>query len=144
MTAIREQIAAKVDALLQALANAASGEYERDPSGDPTTFPAFSFTDDGHQVIEAEAGVTRYALDASIEVYAEGSTGAAVSAALNEHHASVVAAIMADPPLDGLAEQITEGDLARFTAMLAGAPRKGFRQKFTIIFPTRRGNPASQ
>jgi hypothetical protein len=145
MTAVREQIMLQLDARLQAIADANSGEYEREPSGDPTAWPAFSLIDDGHPApVDGEQDTTRYAMTAIVEVFAEGSSGAAVSAQLNELHAAVVAAVMADPLYDGLVETIEEGALKRTTAMLADRPRKGFRQEFTLTFPTRRGNPASQ
>ena len=142
MTAIREQICAILDARLAAIPGVA--EYERDPSGDPSDFPAISMTDNGQRIVGGESGITCYALDLTIEVYAEGSSGAAVSAQLNEFHAAVVSAIMQEPPINGLAESFEEGDLVRDTAHLADKPRKGFRQDFTITFPTRRGNPAQQ
>lgn len=146
MTAIREQIAAKLDARLQAIADAHGGEYEREPSGDPTGWPAISSDDEGQEPIEEESDVTRYAMDFAVEVYAEGSGGVAVSQQLNSLHAEIVAAIMAPgtPPLDGLAERIEEGALRRFTAPLASKARKAFRMRFTIIFTTRRGDPATQ
>lgn len=147
MTAIREQIVAKIDARLQAIADAHNGEYEREPSGAPTVWPAIGLDDEGQDVTEdEEIDVTRYSLDLAVEVYAEGSGGIVVSQQLNELHAEIVAAVMAPgvPAIDGLAERIDEGSLKRFTAVLAEYPRKAFRQKFTIIFTTRRGDPASQ
>lgn len=146
MTAIRELIAAELDARLQAIADARGGEYERDPSGDPTVWPAISLDDEGQDPSEEEADVTRYEMAVSIEVYAQGSSGQVVSQELNELHAEIVAAIMlpGQPPIGGLAERIEEGPLRRFTAAIASKPRKGFRLKFIITFTTRRGDPASQ
>nr|WP_047168894.1 hypothetical protein [Sphingomonas sp. Y57] len=146
MTAIREQIATLLDARLQAIADAHGGEYERDPSGDPTGWPAISLDDEGQDPSDEESGVTRYAMSVAIEVYSEGSSGMAVSRELNELHAEIVPAIMTPgaPPFGGLVERVEEGQLKRFTAPLASKPRKGFRQRFTIIFTTRRGDPASQ
>lgn len=147
MTAIRELIAAELDARLQAIADAMNGEYEREPSGDPTAWPAIGLDDEGQDLTEdEESDVTRYGMDIAVEVYAQGSGGKAVSQQLNALHAAIVAAIMqpGQPVISGLAERIDEGSLKRFTAVLASKARKGFRQKFTIIFTTRRGDPASQ
>ncbi|KKC24855.1 hypothetical protein [Sphingomonas sp. SRS2] len=142
MTAVRERIAAILDQRLQSIPGIA--EYERDPSADPTNFPALSMTDNGDDPLEEESGITRYAMSLDIECYAEGYHGSEVSAELNEIHAAVVQALMQEPPIDGLAERFEEGPLKRYTAQLASKPRKGFKKAFTIIFTTRRGDPASQ
>ena len=60
MTAIREQIAAWLDDAISAVEGIA--EYERDPDGDPSIFPAASMTDNGQEPTEEESGVTRYAM----------------------------------------------------------------------------------
>lgn len=140
MTAIREQILGLVDQRLAPLAE----EYERNPSDDPTRFPALAANDGGHRIVETEAGATRYALDLTVEGYVEGGTGAQASAALNELYAAVVATMMTEPPLGGLAETIEEGDLRVATATLASDRRLGFTLEFTITFPTRRGDASSQ
>lgn len=144
MTSIRERICAVLDARLQAIALEHGGEYERDPSGDPIRFPALSLLDNGQRPSEEESDTTRYAMDIAVEAFAEGSGGLEVSQLLNELHAEIVAAVMQEPPIDGLAEGFEEGVLTRSTATLADQSRKGFRQDFIIIFPTRRGDPASQ
>ncbi|ARR54558.1 hypothetical protein HY78_14525 [Rhizorhabdus wittichii DC-6] len=144
MTSIREQICAILDARLQAIADDHAGEYERDPAADPIKFPALSLIDNGQRPSEEESDTTRYAMDIAIEVFAEGSGGLAVSQQLNELHAAIVSAVMEEPPIEGLAEGFEEGVLTRSTATLADQARKGFRQDFIIIFPTRRGDPASQ
>jgi hypothetical protein len=142
VTAIREQILAILDTRLAALPGLA--EYERMASGDPAAFPALILNDNGQSIRETEAGATRYALDLMIEGYVEGGTGASASAALNELHAAVVAAVMSEPPIGGLAEVIEEGALRVDVATLGGARRLGFALDLTIQFATRRGDPASQ
>jgi hypothetical protein len=144
MTAISEQICLWLDARLAAISGVV--EYERDPSGDPTDFPSVSLTYEGHVTEEAEAGTTRYVADFTIEAYLEGSSGAGVSAQMNDLHVGVVAAVVdpGNPPVGGLAERVEEGDLVRATAHFASIPRKGFRQQFKIQFSTQRGNPAAQ
>lgn len=142
MTAIRETILSTLDLRLSQIAGVA--EYERNPSGDPTAFPALSMTDNGQTVVDGEGSITRYALDLAFEGYVEGNDGATVSAELNELYASLLAAVMQEPPIAGLAESFEEGALTISTAFLCEAPRKGFRQDFKITFTTRRGNPAIQ
>lgn len=142
MTSIREQILTVLDERLSAIGGI--GEYERDPSGDPTDWPAVALIDDGDDVSEDQSGLTEYAMGISIEAFAIGSGGLAVSRQLNELHAEIVKAVMQEPPIGGLAERFEEGALKRFTAELASKPRKGIRKDFTIFFTTRRGDPASQ
>jgi hypothetical protein len=143
MTAIREQILAICDTRLAAIV-APGGEYERNASGDPSRFNALFLNDDGQDIAETEAGATRYALRLTVEGYVQGGTGAAASAALNELYAGVVATMMTEPPMGGLAETIEEGRLNVAVANLAGERRLGFTLDFTITFPTRRGDASSQ
>jgi hypothetical protein len=142
VTAIREQILAVVDTRLAAFPGL--GEYERNPSGDPASFPALAAHDHGQRTVETEAGATRYALTLVVEGYVQGGTGAAASAALNELYAFVVGTLMTEVPMGGLAETIEEGELRIAVATLAGERRLGFTLEFTITFPTRRGDASSQ
>ncbi|MCZ4340577.1 hypothetical protein O4H52_03090 [Sphingomonadaceae bacterium G21617-S1] len=142
---IRERVAQWLDEVIEGMPFVA--EYERDPDSDPTQFPAASMTDNGHgDPDDGDGGITHYDMDVDVEIFVKGSEGRSVSTELNNYHASLVKAVMrpGEPPIGGLAEEIHEGALRRFTAMLAAEPRRGFRQKFTIRFPTKRGDPAQQ
>ena len=139
MTAIREQIFAKIEELLGTIVGI--GEVERMPSGDPSTFPALHIHDEGHSSTEEEAGSTRYALAVSIDSFIEGFTGATAHTQLNELYSAVIAKLVTEPPIDGLAAEIVEGDLKPTVAMLASKRRLAFALDLTIYFATERGNP---
>lgn len=142
MTAVREAILSEIFDRLRILPGVA--ECERMATGDPSAYPALGIQDNGQSVATAEAGTTRYELDLSIEGYVEGGNGDLAHAELNELHAAVVAALMTEPPLGGLAESIEEGTMRVSAAHLASTRRLGFLLDFTIQFSTRRGDPAQR
>jgi hypothetical protein len=142
MSAVREQIFAAIEDRLRGIASPVVAEVERLPSADPVSFPALHIFDGGHRIVDMEAGTTRYTLTVPIEGYVEQSSGVAAHAALNALYAAVVAAVMPDPPLDGLAETIDEQDFRTAIAPLASIDRLGFAVDFEITFATRRGDPA--
>lgn len=139
MTAIREQIFAKIEELLGTISGI--GEVERMPSGDPSAFPALYIFDEGHTLAEEEAGTTRYALSVSIDGYVKGGDGAESHAALNTLYSAVIAKLVTEPPIDGLAEEITEVDMKPTVAARASERRLAFALDLTIYFATERGNP---
>jgi hypothetical protein len=142
---IRELVSQWLDEAIGDLDGVA--EYERDPDADPTQFPAASMTDNGHPDPDyGDSGITHYDMDVDVELFVKGAEGITVSREVNNFHAALVKAVMrpGEPPIGGLAEEIHEGPLRRFTALLASKPRRGFRQKFLIRFPTKRGDPAQQ
>lgn len=140
MTAIRAQIMAKIKQRLIGLNDAA--ETKVMPPGEPVEFPARHIFESGHSVDESDLSGTRYGFTPTIEGYVEGSSGDAVYAEINELYANTVRALITDPPLDGLAETIDEGDMRLFVATLASKPRMGFSLEIAITFPTRREDPA--
>ena len=140
MTAIREQILAWIAAAHVALPS--QPEVERDPSADPTRYPSYGIVDGGQEPIEREAGTVRYELTVKIEGYVEGGSGTEACAARNALYADTVAIMMAEPPINGLAELVEEGRLVCDTAELASKRRLGFLVDFTIQYATRRGDPA--
>lgn len=136
----REQIFAALDALLGAVPDVES--YERQPSGDPDGYPALALYDAGQELAEHESTACRYQLTVTVEGFVKGASGAAAHGALNALHAKAVAALMAEPPLGGLAELVEEaGQLRIDVAELASERRLGFAQDFTITFATPRGDP---
>lgn len=140
MTAVREHIFDWIAGELGAIPGVQL--VERMPSGDPDRFPTIEIYDGAQRVAEVEVGSTRYILTVRIEGYVDGGDGAAAHAAINELHAAVVAAMMAEPPIGGLAEDVAEGD-ARFTvAELAARKRLGFSAAFDIQFATAFGDPS--
>lgn len=136
MSGERESIFAAIASRL-ALARP-DAEVEREPSGDPTHFPAFGVIDGGHAPTEFEACTTRYRLTVTIEGYVEGSGGAAAHAAMNALYDDAKAALIAEPPLGGLVESIDEGAMRVTSAPLASRRRIGFEFDLDIIFSTDR------
>ena len=137
---VRENIFAAVETRLGQIPGIAS--VERLPSGDPDLFPNLSIYDGNQDVVEEGYDHTRHSLTITIEGFVEGSSGTAVHAALSLLYADAVAALISDPPLDGLAETISEAGLRVSVAELAKKRRLGFALDFAIEFSTKRGNPA--
>ena len=140
MTTIREQILQLISSRLAAINGVL--EVERDASGDPSQYPSLNIVDDGHSILEGEAARTRYALSVKIEGYVENDDGLDAQTARSSLYNDVIVAMMAEPPMGGLAEEITEGSLTNATATLSSERRLGFVQDFTIQFTTRRGDPS--
>lgn len=140
MTAVRELIFADIEQRLNDAESVAL--VERMPSGDPDVFPALSIFDGNQEPVDEGCGSTRYRLGVTIEGYVEGADGPEAHAALSELYKDVVAALITEPPLGGLAEEIQEGGLRVSVAHLADARRLAFGLDFTIQFSTARDNPA--
>lgn len=139
MPTVREQVMA---AVMTALGELGVAELELMPSADPVVFPALHVFDGGQDASPSEPAATRYELALTLEGYMEQAGGAAAYATLNALYAAAVAALMAEPPLGGLAETIDEGGLRISVAPLASRPRLGFSLDMTITFPARRDDPA--
>jgi len=140
MTAIREQIYALIEQRLRDIDGV--NEVERMPSGDPDKFPALHIFDADQDPFAAEAHSTRYAMTVGIEGFISGGSGGVAHAALSDLYAKVVAALMTEPPLGGLAETIDEGAFRPRVKELASKRRLTFELDFQITFPTARGDPA--
>lgn len=140
MPSPRNQIFQTVLARLAALSDAA--ETELMPSADPISFPARHIFDNGQSIEETGHDFTIYRLDFSVEGYLERDSGADVHQQLNDFYAVTVAALVTDPPLDGVAETIDEGDMRVMVAPLAGTNRLAFALDFTVTFSARRDDPA--
>jgi hypothetical protein len=141
MTAIREQIFAAIEALLQDIDGV--GEVERMPSGDPASFPALHLFDDGHRPSDSgpEADAQLQALSVAIDGYVQGGDGAEAHAALNALYAAVIEALFPEPVLGGLAEEIEETGFSVTVAERANKRRLAFALQLTIHYATRRGSP---
>lgn len=140
MTAPRSLVCGTIMGRLRAIPGVA--EVERMPSGDPLTFPALHFFDDGHRIGELEAGATRYDMLPTIVGYVEGEGGDEAHDALIDLYSLAVAALLTDPPLDGVAETIDEGNCKFMVAPLASKRRLAFALELPITFAAKRGNPA--
>lgn len=140
MSAPRDQIFQLALARLIALPDAA--ETELMPSADPISFPARHIFDGGQSIEESGHNFTMYRLGLTVEGYLERDGGTDVHQQLNAFYAATVAALVSDPPLDGLAETIDEGDMRVMVAPLAGTNRLAFALDFSVTFFARRDDPA--
>jgi hypothetical protein len=138
VTAIRAQIA---DLALARMQDLDPAECELMPTADPINFTAIHIFDNGQFVMDGEAGSTRYRLRLTIEAYFEEAGGAATYAELNATYAAIVTTMVADPPMDTLAETITEADMRIGVATLASKPRQYLALDFDIEFSTSRDDP---
>lgn len=141
MTAIRETIWAAIDAALGGVSGVV--EYERCPSGDPTSFPSIGAHDSGQAVVEAEAGRTRYRMDVGVEMFVQTDGGAAAHGVLNNLYSAVVTALVALVDTVPEIEEVEEGDLRVAVAPLADRRRLAASCDFAVYFSTRRGDPGT-
>lgn len=142
MTAHRLAIVEEIEARLLALPSVA--EVQINAAGDPSRFPALFIDDSGHVPDEmTEPGVTRYSMNLAIEGYVQGGGGKQAYADLNALYLDVVAALLPEPPLDGLAEEIDEGPMRIATAILAKETRMGFSMDLKIAFVADRTSPVA-
>lgn len=140
MTAVRELIFAAIESRLTGVEGVSL--VERMPSGDPDVFPALSIFDGGQEPTDQGCSATRHGLSVTIEGYVEGADGPEAHAALSQLYVDTVAALMTEPPLGGLVEEIQEGGFRPSVAHLAAAKRLAFGLDFTVLFSTARDNPA--
>ncbi|CAD7335385.1 hypothetical protein FIV32_02340 [Sphingomonadales bacterium 58] len=139
MTSVRESIFAEIETRLNAISGV---QVERLPAGDPDIFPALGIYDGVQEPIERGAGYTRHELTVTIEGFVEQADGVEAHVALNDLHAQTVAALLPEPPLGGLVDEINEGGLRVSVAELASVRRLGFGLDIIIQFSTARENPA--
>ena len=139
MIAVREQIFGAVEQLLATVPTVL--EVERMPSGDPAKFNALHLFDEGDQLVDGEAGTSRWALNLGIDGYVQGGSGAEAHAALNQLAAGVVEVLFAEPVLGGLASEIELERMTVTVAERASARRLAFSMDLIIHYATRRGMP---
>jgi hypothetical protein len=140
MTARREAIIVEVLNRLAAVPGVAL--VLRQPNAQPTTSYTITLDDRGQRVAEAGAVHNRFDLTLIIGGYVSGR-GAAPAAAVNEFYAGTIRTLFADGiQLGGLAEVVTEGDLAIDTASIDQDFTTFFELALTIQFIARTHDPA--
>lgn len=117
-------------------------ELEIMPPGDPANFNALHIFYPGHDPSEEEAGATRYAANVEIVGFVENADPHQAFADLTDLYAAVVARLLTEPPLGGLAETISEGPFRALTAPLADVRRLSFSLILNLGFAATRGDPA--
>lgn len=142
MTALRLAIVEEIETRLRAISGVA--EVQINAAGDPTRFPALFIDDAGHVPDEGtEPQSTRYDMNLTIEGYAEGGGGRDAYAEINQLYVDVVATLLSEPPLDGLAEEVNEGPMRIATAILSKERRLGFSMDLKISFVADRAFPVA-
>jgi len=120
-------------------------EFERMPSGDPSSVPALRLFDDGDEPIDGEPGGVIMREIVSVEGFVEGSSGAVAHDAMLDLHAAVVFALCDDGDLGGLVQTIEVVDQRRVEVRELSSVRSlAFAQNFAITYATVRGNPAAR
>jgi len=140
MTAIREQIFVEIEQRLGAIASPMIAEVSRMPPGDPSAFPALFIFDQGDTpaIEEEETDTEAFILQVGIDGFV---TGEAPHSAGHTLYDAVKRALMTQPPLGGLAEEIRQGRLDMAIAERAKDHRLGFGVEFNILYRTRFGEP---
>jgi hypothetical protein len=136
--AVAFQIANAVLALLTPLAT----EVELSATAEPDAFPALQIDDDGETITDQEWQVTRCRLLLSVVGYVLGA-GAEGHRLARNLDAEVLAALMADQTLGGLATKIELGGAAFERVKLASKPGVTFRRQLDIDFSFRTTDPTA-
>jgi hypothetical protein len=134
--AVAFQIANTVLALLTPLAT----EVELSATAEPDAFPALQIDDDGETITDQEWQVTRCRLLLSVVGYVLGA-GAEGHRLARNLDAEVIAALMADQTLGGLATKIELGGAAFERVKLASKPGVTFRRQLDIDFSFKTTDP---
>jgi hypothetical protein len=142
MIAKLEAIHAEFERRLRGIASA--NEVTSLATGDPSEFPALNVLEIGWDPdVTTEPGVTRYTLTMAVEGYVRGSDGGTARQDRNALYLAVVEAIIDEPPLGGLAEELNEGPTRPVTATLSNEERMGFVTQFIVTFPANRASPTT-
>lgn len=118
---------------LQAIATTLGGEFDINPPGDPSSFPAL-YLEEGDQDADdmTEPGTTRYSFRGTIEGYVQGGSGIVATRARSALYLQVVGALMG-APFNPSVELVREGSMRRATVVLADARRLAFALDFEMI-----------
>ena len=144
MTIIREDL---INAVFTRLDTTSASLVEIMPSAESDVTPRLSIDDQGQSVIEREAVNTRYSLRLAIEGVVEADPASSTPgpnawARMNALYAEVIRVLMPDPPLGGLAEDISETDFNTDVSMLASDRTIAFVLGIEIQFTNRSTDPA--
>lgn len=138
--AVAYQLAVAVQARLALVSGIA--ELELAPPGDPAAFPALHLEDSGDAVVSQDYFTTRSRLQMAVIGYVKGAGQATLQAARNLD-AAVVAQLMADQQLGGLATEILLGGLLVEPVELAETRTVAFRRSFEVDFSFRTTDPTA-
>lgn len=141
-TPIREQIAAAVKTALSGIAGV-TVYRNRTKEVPENAMPALVLVDGGHDSDQTQSpGHTAYALELTVEGYAKAADDDAIGPALNDLYGKLLAAVMADTTLGGLAIDIREGGMTMDSDRGDGrASLGGFALTLYVDFWTSTGDP---
>jgi hypothetical protein len=135
---VRERVLAAFAAKV-ALVSGVTVERNRDYN--VTAFPALVVLDGGQQAEDDNTGYTRYTMTVDVEGYV-GAGSLNVGNRLNELYGKMLACVMADRTLGGLAIDISEQELDISINREEGQARTGaFLATFSVEYFTAQGNP---
>ncbi len=139
-TPVREQVLAAVATLLAAIPGVA---LYRNRTVPVATFPALVLRDGGMTPSDETLGFTDYRLRLDVEGWVSAGTDAELGPAISELHAAVVAALLADTRLGGIAVDLHEGETSdpEIDRGEGRAPVAVFSTAFDVRFWTREGDP---
>jgi hypothetical protein len=142
MTAVREQCLSAVRTRLATIPGATVYRNRLDPIA-PGAMPAVNLFDGGHNLKATLSGHDEYELRCDVEMYVTAANDAALGAAFSALYSQVVAAVMEDVALGGVAQQILEGDMTdpEFSLDDPSPPLMAASLRFEIEYWTEEGDP---
>lgn len=148
MSTIREQVYEKLLAVLTAaLPPLFPGiKLERNRDARFQTFPGINILDGPQTRDEPEStGIALYTTTATVEGYVQAEVSADLGPALNELHGQIVKALLANRTLDGLADDLFEGEMRPEIGERENQrPVMGFSLDVQIKFCTAESDPYRQ
>lgn len=111
------------------------GEFDLNPSGEPSRFPAIFIEESDQDADDAtEPGATRYVLSFGIEGYVAGGGSLAATADRSALYAAALAACVDETAWPDCIEEVHEGGMRLATATLAEKRRLGFNLTIAVHF----------
>lgn len=136
---VREQILAAAKTLLDGIAG---WTFSRNRTARVVAYPSGVLVDGGQRADDQTLGLTRYSMDFTVEGYVQAATDDEIGPAVSAGIALIVAALMGDPQLGGLAVDLHEGETSvEFDRGEGKAPIGQFAIGFTVEFFTREADP---
>ena len=138
----REKVLAAVKTALEGMSGV---NVYRNRAADvlPGEMPAVVQLDGGHEVVPRNTGETPYTLEFTVQGYATAADDDALTAAVDGLYGEVVAALVADPTLGGIASDVREVAMSapEFLREDQEAPFAAFAVDFEVDFETAETSP---
>lgn len=143
MTTIREQCLAAFKSRLNTLAPAVN--VYRNRGAEVQRYPAVAMVDGGQDVLTPSAGLAIYTMRVGVVGWVSAANDDAQGPAVSALYGSIVAAVLADHTLGGVAVDVREGDMSDPSVDRSPgvAPTAAFEITFEIDFITAEKNPSA-